>query len=240
MTDTAASMLDLSLAELIRTRPRLAGVFDRLGLDFCCHGQRTLAEASELSGVAVAEVIAAMENGVDVADVAADWSDLGPAGLADHIEAVHHRWLHAEMPQLEVLAAKVLSVHGGHHPELQQVRSLLGDLAADFAPHLAKEERLLFPAIRALVRGGGGFSFGSVANPIAVMTAEHETVGEVLEKLRETTSGFEPPADACASYRLLYQRLEALEADTHLHVFKENAILFPAAIELERANIATR
>jgi iron-sulfur cluster repair protein YtfE (RIC family) len=31
----------------------------------------------------------------------------------------------------------------------------------------------------------------------------------------------------------LYERLEALEADTHQHILKENHTLFPAALRLE-------
>jgi regulator of cell morphogenesis and NO signaling len=65
------------------------------------------------------------------------------------------------------------------------------------------------------------------------MTAEHETVGDLLRRLRAATAGYQVPSDGCASYHLLHQRLEHLEADTHLHVFKENSVLFPLAEKLE-------
>ena len=41
------------------------------------------------------------------------------------------------------------------------------------------------------------------------------------------------PADGCASYAALFTALEELEADTHLHVHKENNVLFPAVERLE-------
>jgi regulator of cell morphogenesis and NO signaling len=223
-----------TLAGLISRQPGAAGVFERLGVDFCCHGDRTLAHACDAAGVDIETVLEAIAS-IETVEAGAGWADLGPAALSEHIEVVHHRWLHAELPELVALAGKVASVHGARHPELAEVGRLIGELEADFAPHLAKEERVLFPAIRALAEGRSGFGFGSIANPIAVMTAEHETVGGLLHQLRAAADGYTVPGDGCASYRLLYQRLEALEADTHLHVFKENSVLFPAAVTLETA-----
>jgi regulator of cell morphogenesis and NO signaling len=224
-----------TLAEVIRRQPGAAAVLERFGLDFCCHGSATVVDACEAAGlnpVVVLETIAATEETQGVASDQA-WAELGPAALSEHIEAVHHRWLHAEMPDLVALAAKVASVHGERHPELAEVRRLVVEVEAEFIPHLAKEERVLFPAIRALTEGRSGFPFGSVANPIAAMAAEHETVGEILHQLRAISDGYRVPGDGCASYRLFYKRLEGLETDTHLHVFKENSLLFPAAIALQ-------
>lgn len=236
MTDTA-STAELTLVELIRTQPALTGVFERLGLNFCCNGGRTLARACAESGVDVTDALAAIEEtAVRSTDSSeSDWTVLGPAALAHHIESVHHRWLHTELPELQRLATKVVSAHGERHPELAEVRRLVDELAGDFGPHLFKEEQVLFPAIRALSEGRGGFGFGSIANPIAVMTAEHETVGGLLSQLDATTASYTVPDDGCASYRLLYERLRTLESDTHLHVFKENSVLFPAAVALEAA-----
>jgi hypothetical protein len=64
---------------------------------------------------------------------------------------------------------------------------------------------------------------------IELLTAEHETVGDLLEELNRVTSGYATPADGCASYAACLRALAELEADTHLHVHKENNVLFPAA-----------
>jgi regulator of cell morphogenesis and NO signaling len=126
-------------------------------------------------------------------------------------------------------------VHGGRHPELLEVRRLVAAIGADLAPHLLKEERILFPAIAALHEGRREFPFGPITGPIRTMLAEHDRTGELLEELRRATGGYSAPADACASYRSLYDRLAALEADTHLHVHKENNVLFPAVLREARA-----
>ena len=147
--------------------------------------------------------------------------------------ATHHGYLREELPLLGALAAKVESVHAARHPELTEVRALVDALRADLEPHLDKEERVLFPAIRALIYDGRrDFPFGPMANPVRMLTIEHDRAGELLDALRRATSGYAVPGDACASYRSLCERLAELEHDTHVHVHKENNVLFPAALAL--------
>ncbi|MEJ7798972.1 MAG: hypothetical protein WKF60_00535 [Ilumatobacter sp.] len=52
--------------------------------------------------------------------------------------------------------------------------------------------------------------------------------------MRELTDGYTTPPDGCASYTALFAGLEALEFDTHLHIHKENNLLFPTVVDLER------
>jgi regulator of cell morphogenesis and NO signaling len=61
---------------------------------------------------------------------------------------------------------------------------------------------------------------------------EHDRAGELLSQLRAITGGYTVPDDACASYRSLFERLAALELDTHVHIHKENHVLFPGALHL--------
>lgn len=147
--------------------------------------------------------------------------------------ATHHRYLREELPALEELAVKVEDVHGENHPELADLRALVAALRADLEPHMDKEEMVLFPAIGRLVEGQREFPFGSVGNPIRMMEAEHEQAGDVLVALRRISGQYTVPADGCASYRSLYARLKHLEADTHLHIHKENNVLFPLVRALE-------
>jgi regulator of cell morphogenesis and NO signaling len=66
------------------------------------------------------------------------------------------------------------------------------------------------------------------------MEREHEAAGDLLARLRGLTDGYTAPADGCTPYQVLYQRLAALESDTHLHVHKENNVLFPMVQRIER------
>ena len=226
MTDVDA----VTLAEIVAANPAAARTFDRLGLDYCCHGDRTIADACTGAGLDPAAVTTEVET--LPADDDRGWMSLDAPALADHIVATHHEYLHAELPLLDALADKVLTVHGDRHPELAEVRRLVAAVRADLEPHLMKEERVLFPAIHTLAVGQREFGFGSVANPIRMMILEHDRAGELLAQLRVATGAYAVPADGCASYRSLYERLDALEADTHVHIHKENHVLFPRALQL--------
>lgn len=222
-----------TLGDLVAANPAAARILDGFGLDYCCHGDRTLADACAPRGVDPAVVAAKLAD----LDVEGDttWTTLDAPSLAEHIVATHHRYLWEELPLLEALAAKVLGVHGERHPELSEVHELITAVRADLEPHLQKEERVLFPAIAALAGGEREFAFGSVANPIRTMLLEHDRAGELLARIRTVTDAYDAPPDGCASYRSLYERLAALELDTHLHIHKENHVLFPAALRLAEA-----
>ncbi len=231
--------VDLTLAPIVDANPDAARILEHHQLDYCCGGQRTLGQACADRQLDPAVVLDALDT-IEQGD-AADWTTMDAAALVDHIEATHHRYLHAELPRLAALVEKVVGVHGSRHPELRVVEATYTALRVDLEPHLAKEERVLFPMIRELTAATSAPSFhcGSVANPIQMMQFEHDHAGDLLAHLRKVTNGYEPPADACASYQALYRGLAELEADTHLHVHKENNVLFPAVLALEH-DLATR
>lgn len=230
-----------TLADLVIARPELAARLDTVGLDYCCGGQRSLAEAVDAAGLDL-EAVAADLDAVPSRPATAtepQWDDA--AGLVDHLEAMHHAYLREALPRLVALADKVAGVHGERHPELLGVAEAVHAIRADLEPHLDKEEQVLFPMIRELVAASEApvFHCGSLANPIRVMLTEHDDVGEILARLRAQTDGYQVPDDGCGSYHALYAGLAELESDTHLHVHKENNILFPAVLEAERALTAS-
>jgi regulator of cell morphogenesis and NO signaling len=227
---------DTTLADLVTARPGVAPLLDRLGLDYCCGGQRRLVDAVDAAGLDLDEVVASL-TAVDVAPASEDWSSMDAAALVDHLEATHHAYLRDALPRLDALVDKVTTVHGSRHAELGEVQTLFRALRADLEPHLLKEEQVLFPMIRELASASTAPTFhcGSLGNPIRVMLLEHDAVGDLLVELRAATDGYAVPDDGCASYRALYAGLADLEADTHVHVHKENNLLFPAVLAAEAA-----
>ncbi len=226
--------LDSTLAEVVTAAPPLARELERRRLDYCCGGTRTLQQACAERGLDPAAVLEELRSAT-AAPSASEWTTLGPAELADHIETVHHRYLWDELPRLTALMTKVEAVHGARHPELHDVATCVADLRAELEPHLRKEEQVLFPMIRELAAATSAPAFhcGTLRNPISVMMREHDRAGELLALLRDLTSDHTPPPDGCASYHALYAGLAELAADTHLHIHKENNVLFPMVVELE-------
>ncbi len=225
-----------TVGELVAERPSRSRVFERLGIDYCCGGKLSLAEAGARRGLSVEELIRAVAEHDQAAPAEErDWTQASLTELADHIEATHHAYLRDELPRLGLLAAKVADVHGGEQPHLRDINGVFVELRAELESHMMKEEHILFPICRQLDRSAGpqAFHCGSVANPIRVMEHEHDNAGRALEQLRELTAGYQPPQSACNSYRALYDGLATLEQDLHQHIHKENNILFPRAIAAE-------
>ena len=101
------------------------------------------------------------------------------------------------------------------------------ELEDELTTHLMKEEQILFPAIAEM--SAGQAEPVAVDGPIACMLREHEEAGAALARLRELSHGFQPPSDACNTYRALFAGLRDLEEDLHRHIHLENAALFPWA-----------
>jgi regulator of cell morphogenesis and NO signaling len=223
-----------TLGALVTARPALARELERHGLDYCCGGGQTLEAACAVAGLDLVSVAAELA-AVGDDEETAPWAAMDLVDLVHHIESTHHRYLHDELPRLSALLDKVAGVHGERHPELRAVVDAFAELRSDLEPHLLREERVLFPAIRALATATTpvAFSFGTIDRPISVMLAEHDRAGELLARLRALTDGYRAPGDACASYDTCYAGLAELEADTHLHVHKENNVLFPMVLRRE-------
>ncbi len=229
--------LQSKVGDLVKTWPEAMRYFEGVGIDYCCGGHRSLAEACTAAGVAPAEVL----QGLGVLQApsannpsASDWEKASLTDLTEHLKASHHAYLRSELPRLDKLVTKVVEVHGERHSELAQIYDVFQALEADLLPHLMKEEQILFPFIQGMEQGqAGGACFGSVQSPIHVMEREHEAVGAMLADLRALTNGYRTPADGCATFQALYLGLAELEADTHLHIYLENQILHPRAIAME-------
>lgn len=234
-----------TVRDLALENPAAPRVFEKLGIDYCCGGKRPLAEACHAANLNVDEVLELLEKAcAGTSTTQRDWQSESIAALITHIKETHHKYTREEIGRLTALLAKVCSVHGNNHPELLQIRDLFLALSSELTAHLMKEEMVLFPYLvrmEAAVTENAPVArppFGSVQNPIAMMEHEHDSAGSALHAMREITSGYTPPADACVSYQTLYKALAAFEADLHQHIHLENNVLFPRAVAMEQARLA--
>jgi len=230
-----------TLGAIVAAHPLLSRLFERVGLDYCCGGKRTLAQACATKGLDPATFAVVLEA---AAKLPADGPAVDAAGmslteLADHIEATHHAYLREELPALVEKAGRVLEKHGWRDPRLGEVAATMRELAEEMFNHMAKEEQILFPLVRELEQNGSAVSHcGSIANPIRQMEMEHDGAGAAVARLRELTDGFKPDAEACNTHRAMLAGFARLETDLHEHVHKENNVLFPRAIALEAQAVA--
>jgi len=218
---------------------RTAAVFTRYGIDFCCKGNITIDEACERKNILTEDVMRELKLLLaGNTDTPADFNAWSPSTLTDYIETNHHQYINTRTPVILQYLNKLVQVHGANHPELSEIHRLFHASAADLAQHMKKEELILFPRIRkinALTNGPEGtMQSGMLQNPIEVMMHEHDTEGDRFRQIDELTQHYQPPADACNTYKVTYAMLQEFENDLHLHIHLENNILFPKAIEMER------
>ncbi|MEP0813467.1 MAG: iron-sulfur cluster repair di-iron protein [bacterium] len=236
---------NLTVGEIVAERIGRSRVLESYGLDYCCGGGTPFADACAAKGLDPDEVAAAIAES-DAAPAAgeddgADYRSMPLSRLCDHIEETHHVFMKREVPRLTELLDKTFKAHGENHPELAQVVRVYAGLRAEIEAHLLKEEQVLFPFIRQMEATGGvpQFHCGSLQAPIGVMLQEHDNAGDALRKLSELTNGYAVPEDACSTYRAALDGLREMELDLHLHIHKENNILFPRALEEEQIRYET-
>ncbi len=234
-----------TVRELALENPAATRVFEKLGIDYCCGGNKSLEEACRAANLPMDQVLDSLEMAEQATRAAQknhDWQREPLADLIAHINATHHNYTREELARLAPLFDKVCSVHGKNHPELLDARASFSGLSQELTTHMMKEEMVLFPYIvrmeEAVIQHEPVLPppFGSVQNPVSMMEHEHESAGNALRAMRQASGGYTAPADACVSYQTLYRALAEFEADLHQHIHLENNILFPRAIAMERAH----
>jgi regulator of cell morphogenesis and NO signaling len=222
-----------TVGQLVTERPSRSKVFEAHKIDFCCGGNRPLEEACAKKNLPVALIAGELRAHDDKADeTGPDVSNLSMPELIDHIVAIHHTYLKEDLPRLERMAEKVAKVHGDAEQRLHEVHLVFLALEAELLSHLGKEEGILFPMVKRLVAGDlPAEQAAFLSDPMGVMEAEHESAGRALDRLRELTDDYTPPEWACNTFRALFDGLDELERDLHVHIHKENNVLFPRVRE---------
>ena len=232
-----------TVRELALEVPAAIQVFEKFGIDYCCGGNRSLEEACSAASLPFDEVLQSLKLAATSASAKPNdpnWSAGPLADLIAHIKNRHHKYTREEIARLGPLFEKVCVAHGRKHGELLAAQQKVCALAAELSSHMMKEEMVLFPYIErmeeARIEGGPILPapFGTVRNPVAMMIHEHDSAGDLLRSLRALTNDYEPPADACFSYKALYSALAEFERDLHQHIHLENNVLFPRAVEMEK------
>lgn len=235
-----------SVGEWVAADYRLANVFSRHGIDFCCGGSKPVEQACAEQGISIEALLSEAHAARETSGVGEQYNQWSLDFLADYIVNQFHTYTRELLDQIDQFAGAVAHAHGAAHPETVTIAALWRSLAAQMKAHLRDEEEQLFPYIKQLVQSrSAGRPFAAPAQAsahslIAQMGTEHEEVGDTLAELARLSGGYTVPADGCNTYRALYGSMAEFEATTKKHIHLENNILFPKAIALEhqQANVA--
>lgn len=232
---------DQIIGELVANDYRTASVFKKYGIDFCCQGNRTINDACKAKKIDEKSVVGDLNNLIrSKSEGAIDFQSWPIDLLADYIEKKHHRYVEEKSIEIKPYLDKICRVHGERHPELLEIKDHFYATAGELAMHMKKEELMMFPYIRKMVKAKQENtkaelpSFGSIKNLIETMMEEHTTEGDRFRKIEELSNNYTTPEDGCNTYRVTFALLDEFEQDLHLHIHLENNILFPKAIELEK------
>lgn len=217
-----------TVAEVVTIFPKASDFFKSNRIDFCCGGNRPLKEALLERNLPVEKVVQQLNELYDKSfeKVEVNWNEATYTEIIEHIVSKHHRYLNEELPLLSPYVTKVLRVHGNENPHLVKVHQLFNELKIELEQHLIKEETNAFPLVLKYEQQPTEENKESMKQIISELAFEHEKAGDLMKEIRNITNDFTPPSHACGTYRLVYNRLEALESDLFEHVHLENNILF--------------
>lgn len=235
----SALTAEATVGEIVARNYNAAAIFRQYGMDFCCGGGISLKEACERRNVNLDDVIGELK-GLD------HWSGSSDENfmawdipyLIEHIENTHHRFVRSKIEEISAYAEKVAGVHGERHPENIEIKRTFTELAYEMMKHMQAEEEVVFPLIQKIAasrKKGQSVpqeEIQKLKDELNEMEADHDGAGNLMKTISELSNGFSAPADACATYQILYKNLEGFELDLHKHVHLENNILFKKAEEL--------
>lgn len=233
------TLQERTVAEIVASNYKAADVFKKYGIDFCCGGNVGLSEICRKKDINLSEI---EEDLIKVNSQKSDLPDFDRWGLdflIDYIINQHHTYVAENIPLIIQYSDKVAKVHGENHPETVEINKLFHAVADELLAHMQKEERILFPYVKQLVKAKKegvtmpNAPFGSVNNPIKMMESEHENAGDIFKQIDKLSNNYTPPLAACSTYKVLYAKLKDFETDLHKHIHLENNILFPKASVLE-------
>lgn len=238
-TTQMTDRLNENVGDLVAEDYRVAAVFAKHGIDFCCGGQTPLAAICRDNGLdsaAILNEIEAVKNSpVERSQNYAAWE---LPFLADYIINTHHSYLNENTGQIAAYAHKIAEVHGAHHPEVREISDIFDKIAADMVAHLQEEEEVLFPTIKrtdAAIKSGNapaGKDRETIQSSLEKLHLEHEVIGDAVHAIRHLTKDYVIPEGVCNTFVVTYQKLKEFEDDLHKHVHLENNILFPKAAQL--------
>jgi len=216
---------------------RKTEIFKNMGIDFWCNGNKTVNEVSREAGITAQELIEALEQiTLGKTITCPEFNKWNLDSLIDYITNTHHQYAKENAIIIYNLVQEVAPHHSNNHPELIKLTTAIFLFLHDLLNHMKKEEQILFPNIKQLIKKktqsekGMYSTFGLIEESVRRMQKVHQAIGKDLKLFHELTNDYMIPVDACGSYKYLFEKLKEFEDDLLMHLHLENNILFPKAL----------
>jgi len=231
-----------SASAIVEHDYRTADVFLKYGVEFCCAGKWPLADVCASKNLDVTMLLHDLENATRTIQLSnntrfGEWS---PGFLADYIVNVHHQYLKATLPSIVACLNLFLEGHRKKYPQLQELQPMLKKMHDAFMVHMQQEEEIFFPYIKQLAHAWqhsepyAALLVKTLRKPLYQLSQQEQELMACLIEIRTITWNYLPPSNACLTHRVTFAKLKELDNDLSQHMYLENEILFPKAIQIEK------
>jgi regulator of cell morphogenesis and NO signaling len=234
---------NLSVSQMVQNDYRIADVFKKWGINYCCGGNLPLTqvcEASQLNENQIREDIDKAIKEVHISN-SVQFEDWPIDFLVDYILFVHHAYLKQTLPALKNNVATYINSHKKKYPYLVAVLEAFEDLADAITEHLVEEEEIIFPYLKQIYythkrkESYGHLFVRTLRKPLRkIIESDHFTIMSLLGQLRNVTNNYTFNSDACTNHQVLYHKLHELDMEMVQHKYLENEILFPKVMKMEK------
>ncbi|GAA4734307.1 iron-sulfur cluster repair di-iron protein [Flavisolibacter ginsenosidimutans] len=228
---------------MVRDDYRLADVFKKWGINYCCGGNLPLQEACAAKNINLELLETELNEATKTISLpnALQFNEWPVLFLLDYIIYVHHSYLKKAIPLLTQTLNSFVAGHLKKYPYLAAVEETFQNLAAVLLEHTEAEEESIFPYLKQVSNtyerkeAYGHLFVRTMRKPLVeTISKEHNRVSSLLLSLRQQTNNYRFTDDACTNHRVIYHKLKAFDADLTQHTHLENNVLYPKVLAMEK------
>lgn len=221
---------------------RTADVFLKHGIKFCCGGNIPLEQVCASMKIDASEIVYELEKATTCIQIGndIDFQDWETSFLADFIINIHHKHARNIFPVVKGFLELFLEGHQTKYPELRELGDLLSKLIAEATIAMQDEEEIYFPYIKRIAHAYlrrepyGDLLMRTLRKPLKVVATRNECIRQVLNKIRLIASDYVAPENACITHKVTFFKLKQLDTDIRQHLYLENEVLIPKAMQIEK------
>ena len=231
------------VTDLVMKDYRVSAIFRKYNINYCCSGKIPLQAACELYKVDIDVLKKELNDTMRVIQVSSsiDFKNWSIDFLVDYVINVHHAYLVINLPEITDILERFIKGHPSKYPYLPELMKSFNQLCGELVPHLEQEEKVIFPYLKQIVHAYesrepyAGLLVRTLRKPIeAVLIQEQDDIEKYLYDFRKLTNNYTAPPGACITHKVALAKLKELDADLVQHIYLENEILFPKAIQVEK------
>lgn len=240
MLREAERMNNSLVKDIVKENSNASKVFCNYGIDYCCNGKITLAQATSELNIDLNRIITELnEVIVNSEKNDSDLDALMPDELIAHIIDKHHGYLYLNLPFIFECGQIAIRENPDSAREITEVLKPFSEMRENLTKHIYKEENIIFPYILNITEAYKNDlkieipPFRKIANTLNFMELENNETHSLINKIKEVSNNFSVQESAGKMHKLFYTKLRELEEKIYNHMHIKNNILFPKSIELE-------